>query len=316
MKRIALVANGHLPIPPVGWGAVEAIIWDVATRLRARGHDVVIVNVGRRKAPFVLLREHLRKPFDWVHVHDDRSVASATLAGRLAGFPVVATGHGPHGRGPDHERRVLRQFMRLAKARYHVALTNGQRDGILTEDPSARVAVLGNGTDTDAIRFHPGGNGRAICLGRVSERKRQADVARLLGAAGVPLDIVGPDPDGLLGEIPRLGEWDRATMQARLGEWSALVLLSTAEAHPLVVMEALAAGVPVVVSPEAAENLDVARPFVRVVSADEDLADAVRSFLDDDPEVRREAREYAVARYDYENWLDVYLTTVEGFLGR
>lgn len=42
--RIALVANGWIPIPPPAWGAIEILIWDMYVRLTRLGHNVLIVN--------------------------------------------------------------------------------------------------------------------------------------------------------------------------------------------------------------------------------------------------------------------------------
>ena len=32
-------------IPPVGWGAVESLIWDYSVNLKKEGHDVDIINI-------------------------------------------------------------------------------------------------------------------------------------------------------------------------------------------------------------------------------------------------------------------------------
>ena len=32
--KIALVAGGHLPIPPEGWGGVEHLIWNFHNQLK------------------------------------------------------------------------------------------------------------------------------------------------------------------------------------------------------------------------------------------------------------------------------------------
>ena len=33
-------------IPPVGWGAVESLIWDYSVNLKKEGHDVDIINIA------------------------------------------------------------------------------------------------------------------------------------------------------------------------------------------------------------------------------------------------------------------------------
>ena len=41
--RISIVGP-PLPIPPIGWGAVESLIWDMNISLKKMGHEVQILN--------------------------------------------------------------------------------------------------------------------------------------------------------------------------------------------------------------------------------------------------------------------------------
>ena len=42
--KICLVGPGYKPIPPVGWGAVESVIWDYYVNLKKMNLDVDIIN--------------------------------------------------------------------------------------------------------------------------------------------------------------------------------------------------------------------------------------------------------------------------------
>ena len=42
--KFSIVGPGYTPIPPVGWGAVESLIWDMRNVLMELGHEVDIVN--------------------------------------------------------------------------------------------------------------------------------------------------------------------------------------------------------------------------------------------------------------------------------
>ena len=42
--KIALIGPGIMPIPPVGWGAVEILIWDYYNELKKLGNEVIIIN--------------------------------------------------------------------------------------------------------------------------------------------------------------------------------------------------------------------------------------------------------------------------------
>ena len=65
-----------------------------------------------------------------------------------------------------------------------------------------------------------------------------------------------------------LGEWEKEYLHEHLTEYGNLVLLSDGEAHPLVCMEALAAGLGVVVCQWGAANLDTDKEFITVIPED------------------------------------------------
>ena len=62
-----------------------------------------------------------------------------------------------------------------------------------------------------------------------------------------------------------LGEWDKDTLHEELTNYGNLVLLSDGEAHSLVLMEALAAGLGIVISEFATANLDLDKEFIDVI---------------------------------------------------
>ena len=65
--------------------------------------------------------------------------------------------------------------------------------------------------------------------------------------------------------INYLGEWSKEHLYNNLTDYGNLVLLSDGEAHPLVCMEALAAGLGVVVCEYGAANLDTTKDFISVI---------------------------------------------------
>lgn len=305
--RIILVGQGSLPIPPKGWGAVEHIIWEYAVRLRAKGHDVQIVNSKWRLAALrcaVLVR--LRR-VDVVHVHQARALRWVVpLVGKRS--QVVATCHEP----VDIERDAQTEAD-LARARHHLVLNDGVGRLVKSLRPDASVAVLRNGTETNEFGDHRDGDGRAVCVGKVQRRKRQRELARVLWDAGVPCDFVGPRGDDTLeeGTYELWTEFDRETLRRELGRWSCLVLVSHAEGQALVVAEGLAAGLCVVVSPEASQNLDTSRPFVFVVDRPEQWPGAVRQAIEANPGLRDQARAYARANFDMDAVVDGYVRQLQ-----
>jgi hypothetical protein len=62
-----------------------------------------------------------------------------------------------------------------------------------------------------------------------------------------------------------LGEWSKDALYKELTDYGNLVLLSDGEAHPLVCMEALSAGLGVVVTEWGKANLDETLDFITII---------------------------------------------------
>ena len=173
-------------------------------------------------------------------------------------------------------------------------------------------------TETQEFRVNPTGNGRAICVGRIQSRKRQNEIALLLQGTGIECDFVGPLMEAVdISDVLQnhmFGEWDRDTMHKRLCEYSCLILMSRSERQPLAVVEALAAGIPVVVSPDAAWNLDHSKPYIFVVDSDSELVPAVAKAIAIRNQMTEEIRRYAVETFDYEIMVDKYLAQVDEWI--
>jgi glycosyltransferase involved in cell wall biosynthesis len=148
---------------------------------------------------------------------------------------------------------------------------------------------------------------KAICLGKIETRKHQAELVRLT-ADRVAVDLVGPidtrgAPDFCENRTCHyVGSWSKDEVYDRLTEYSCLALLSESEAAPLVVLEALAAGLSVVVTESASANLTNEK-FITVIPAGsknaEFVSDTIQSAIDRNNDYRQEIRSYAFDRFDY-----------------
>ena len=65
--RISIVGP-PLPIPPIGWGAVESLIWDMNISLKKMGHEVQILNDAD---PNKMLHQMNEFNPDFVHINYD-----------------------------------------------------------------------------------------------------------------------------------------------------------------------------------------------------------------------------------------------------
>ena len=304
--RFCFLGTGRTPIPPPGRGAVETILWAYRNELVARGHHVSIVNVKSDRLwaalPLAVRREG---PFDWVWCHQERMVPITTFWGRVLGFRTLETTHRPVSDVEPVDRFSAWQFRRAARAPYHACLQEDLAVAMRALNPKSRAMVLPNATEVGAYTWRPGGNGRAVCLGGVSSRKRQAVVAVALEGSGVHCDFIGPidhddDHTRLIAAHPNyLGSWSREDVVERLTDYSCLVLFSVAECHPLVVGEAMAAGLSVVVSSSSTANMDVSLPWVTVVDDPRELGCAVKRAISENPAHRSAIRDYAEKNLAY-----------------
>jgi glycosyltransferase involved in cell wall biosynthesis len=271
----------------------------------ARGADVVHVNSALSPAVTVLRAGLL------------------ALAGRLGGCTVVIHAHGGNVQSwlATPRRRLL---MRLAVLPAHrvVAVWSAGRDTLSAVVPEGRLALIGNGVPVERFTLAEGGHRppRVLFVGVLTPRKGVVDLmtaSRLLTERGVAheLRLVGGTPD----EGPEaeaqvlaaqrssraqlLGARPSEEMPAAFADADVFCLPSWWEAMPLSVLEAMAAGLPVV----ATDVGDVSRVVLDEVTGSvvpprdpEQLATALEKLLTD-PDRRRRmgqaGRERAVARF-------------------
>lgn len=339
--RVALVGSGVLPIPPPGWGAVERAIDGLARGLRSLGADVTVVNRDGHGRPrdeygFALrLGSYLGKgPWDVVHA------STPVVANRLAfsGRPYVYTSHSRHWFGTSGVSQRWGYWLErraTARAARAIALTPDVARRIAEEvGPSVagRTRVVPNGID--ASRFKPNWAARTgheiLGVGAVHRRKRWDVAVRVVaGVEGARLTIVGPVQDPayadelrhLLGpdRLVLAGEVPDAALAQRYAASDVFLLSSTSELMSIAVMEAMAAGLPVVGTRAIASLVTEGTTGLTVDAGlpDQALASALRgpvSRLVSDPGLARRmgeaGRSHALAHWDWpavaRQVLDVY----------
>ena len=311
--KISIVGPGIMPIPPTGWGAVEILIWDSKNALEALGHTVQIINTKNGRE--IINQINSFKP-DFVHIQYDEFVPII----EYIQYPCAITSHF----GYLERREMFNGYINVANEFQRIkpnvfCLSEGIQKvyNVMFNIPKEKTFVTPNGVNIDRFRVtdtpkHPD---RSLYLAKIDYRKRQHMFQSIDS-----LWYAGNIADNRFNQNKNyLGEWSKETLYENLTEYGNLVLLSDGEAHPLVCMEALAAGLGVVVCQWGSANLDTSKEFITVIPENKisDIA-YVESKMIDNREYsihhRKDIIEYS-KQFDWINIMrDIYIPTIQKIL--
>ena len=257
--KISIVGPGIMPIPPTGWGAVEILIWDQKLALEKLGHQVDIVNT---KSPIEIIQKINEYRPDFVHVQYDDFIELYPYIQ----YPCAITSHFGYLEQPNkwgyYHDRIVKPFQRISPVIFCLSdgIRNVYKNELLINEDN--LLVTPNGVNTSKfVTRDPKYPDRSLYLAKIDYRKRQSmfqSISSLYYAGN------NADPNFNV-NINYLGEWSKEYLYNNLTDYGNLVLLSDGEAHPLVCMEALAAGLGVVVCEYGAANLDTSKDFITVI---------------------------------------------------
>jgi glycosyltransferase involved in cell wall biosynthesis len=249
------------------------------------------------------LRRLIREErFDLVHAHIYASATAAAIAVLGTGVPLVVTEHTEALWQGRRERWASRRVYR--RAEHIIAVSSAIRERLIERDavPPERITVIHNAVipapDTSPSAL-PGDLREGPLVGVVARLQPEKGVADFLRAAARVCAAVpdarflvagdGPLREELLALAGRLGVGERvrflgyrADARALIGLLEVLVVPSLTEGTPLIVLEAMAAGIPVVPAGDPAA-----------------LAEALLELLQD-PDRARSLGEAALRRADSE----------------
>lgn len=251
-----------MPIPPTGWGAVEILVWDTKNALEELGHEVQIINTKDYRQIINGINAFVP---DFVHVHYDEFIPIMPYIQ----YPAAITSHFGY-----LERRemfngyinVAKEFQRLKPVVFCLSEGIKKVYNVMFDVPKDNTYVTPNGVNLDRFRrsMDPEYPNRSLYLAKIDYRKRQhlfQGIDSLWYAGNLADNRFNTDKN-------YLGEWSKETLYEQLTDYGNLVLLSDGEAHPLVCMEALAAGLGVVVCEWGKANLDLDKEFITVIPED------------------------------------------------
>ena len=313
--RIAIVGPGIMPIPPTGWGAVEILIWDSKVALEKLGHVVKIINT---QSPTEIIKRVNEIRPDFVHIQYDDFIELYPYIQ----YPCAITSHFGYLEQPEkwdyYGDRIAKPFGRIKPNVF--CLSPGIKDVYRDQlgIPEDRLFVTPNGVDFDIFEYtdEPKHADASIYLAKIDYRKRQFMFQSIKS-----LFYAGNNADPRFDTSNNyVGEWSKEQLHKNLTNYGNLVLLSDGEAHPLVCLEAFAAGLGVVVSEWAAANLDTTKEFIDVIPEDkisdiEYVEDTIRLNREFSIHNRDEIREYG-REFEWTNVIkNYYLPVVERLVG-
>lgn len=321
--RIAMLAPPWIPVPPPGYGGIEAVVGLLCETLVLRGHEVTLFAApGSRSAARVqpLLEaahpdvigtaqheaDHVSAAFDAIDraaalgrpfdlVHDHSGFTALAMAPRLD-TPVVHTLHGSLS-GPR-----AGFYRRHGPGATLVAISRTQRD---SAPPGVEIAaVVTNPIAVDRWPFRAQKDDYLLWIGRLDPHKgphRAIAAARLAGRRLVLAGPVQPGHEAFFREqvephvdgdrVRYVGEVvGRAKEQLFAGAAGMLMPIRWDEPFGMVMVEALACGTPVIAFAEgAAREIVVDGVNGMLVDDEATMAQAVRWLPEIDPAACRES---------------------------
>lgn len=336
--RAAHAGTGYLAPPTlIALGAAHA--WALFGRPRA--YLATLALAARHRPPglramiwalfhfgeaALLARMLSRRGVDHLHVHFANSGATVgLLAARLADLPWSLTLHGisetdyPAGLLLPEKLRMA-QFAACASWFMRAQAMRLSTPRVWRDLMVVRCGVDFSRLPARGIAERARARARIVCVGRLSPEKGQAGLIEAFAqvrAAGVAAELVlvgdGPDRQGLAAIVAECGLTQDVTFLGRLPEPETLATIASAdilalpslmEGLPVVLIEAMALGVPVVASQVAGIPELVIAGETGLLFAASDwraLADAIHRLLDD-PALRTRlssaAKDKVIAEYD------------------
>ena len=312
--KFVLVGPGILPIPPPGWGAVEILLWEYFQELTAQGHEAVIVNPLREshydQQPHTsysrsLIQEINQHYGDVVHIHYD---CLHYVIPFLTCPCICISSHYPYIGNTSQYGGYESIFHALCQNDRHFICAISKKDYDVFKTFALhpeKVYYTPNGSSSNPPLDRPGLYlDKSIYVGKVEPRKKQH-----LYAAIPNIDFYGKCHDDFRHLPCYKGEMEHGELMLLMREYGSLVLLSDGESDPLVVKEALMAGIPVVTNQYSGME---PMPFIDIIPEERlhDLAYVQEVIEQSRTKDLTGIREYA-SRYSWKTIVSDYVTLLD-----
>ena len=300
--NLLIVAPGQIPIPTLGWGAVETIISETIQIYESSGFNVWLLNSQNP----LTWRKAKKLKFHVILNHSDRD--SKKISKYFPNTKFVTVSH--YGLGARENlwdksyKKILNDMKSSEKI---VCLSPAVLETYLKYFSNEVLIMSPNGT---AFRPLIGSNKSKplLYLGKVEKRKYQYEIWQKLSQTGINIIFAGPIVDQrVLDEIKRspklkdifIGPVSRGYLEKNLCKYSGLFLNSNGEADALVLYEAQVAGLPIIINSHSTGSQDINIPWVKVLREDFDANEIIK-FLSSFKETPEQISEYAQKNYSWE----------------
>jgi glycosyltransferase involved in cell wall biosynthesis len=255
--RIVFLTPGEIPIPPNGWGALETVVWNQYSELKNLNYDVHIVN---EKNPEIAFAKISQLNPDIIHLHYGKHYE---IMPRFKCRKIITNHDGSFIFSKNFHESLIRNYLYDCE---FFCLTSWEKDFLFKLGVSPqKIKILPNGVSFNSFIFKEKCEyiDKSICLGKIDSRKKQSFIQSL----NCNVDFVGQNTIAEFNPLDDcyLGIWNRDDVYNKLTNYCNLILISESELHPLVCLEALAAGLGLVISESASQNLNLELPFINVI---------------------------------------------------
>ncbi|MDQ3733581.1 MAG: glycosyltransferase family 4 protein [Actinomycetota bacterium] len=335
--RIALLAPPWIPVPPPGYGGIEAVVALLCEGLVRRGHDVTLFAAPGSRSRATVCEvlpaahpdeiglalyeaDHVARAFEMIEqagpgrtgfdvIHDHSGFVALAMAGRIQ-VPMVHTLHGPF------DASTTDFYAQHADKAHFVAISQAQK----ATAPAALAVneVIHNPIDAAGWPYEPHKEDYLLWVGRMHETKGPHLAIAAAKRAGVPLVLAGPiqpgqeeyfqtkvapQVDGIgIGYVGEVGGSAKADLIAR--SRALLMPIQWNEPFGMVMAEALACGTPVIAFPAGAAG-EIVRDGITgyLVADEEEMAAAIGRLGALDP---AQCRADVIARFDVDRIAAAY----------
>jgi len=326
--KIALIGPGIMPIPPPGWGAVEILIWDYYKELSNQGHQVDIINKMRQndyeqndsssKYCKDLIEDINNNKYDFVHIHYDVLFHTMKF---LTCKKVAITSHYPYIDQLNKHKYdgYDRIFTEICSNNNHFIFALSKKDYDVFKNYSINtnnIGLLINAANSKEINLLEDCKckyiDKSIYVAKIEPRKNQHKYYMIQN-----LDFYGRcDANNNFRQLECYkGELEHTELIETMRNYGNLVLLSDGESDPLVIKEALMAGLPIVTNSYCINDLDISLPFIDIIPNNKlDDIQYITEIINENrkkQQYKREIREYAINNFSYENLIHRYIEKIK-----